>query len=57
MAHEQAYASIAVKLTVWGNVDDWLDILSSGNEGTGDNRVVGLAEDTDGTEQVLSGSL
>jgi hypothetical protein len=57
MDHEQAYASIAGELTVWGNVDDWLNILSSGNEGTGNDRVVGLAEDTDGTEQVLSGSL
>lgn len=44
-------------LTIRGDRDGWLDLLTSGDEGTRDDRVVGLTEDTDGTEEVLSGSL
>lgn len=45
------------RLTIRGDRDGGLDLLASGDEGTRDDRVVGLAENTDGTEQVLSGSL
>jgi hypothetical protein len=45
------------RLTIRGDRDGWLDLLSSGNEGTGDDGVVGLAKNTNGTEEVLSGSL
>jgi hypothetical protein len=44
-------------LTVWGNVNNGLNVLSSEDQSTSDDRVVGFAEDTDGTEQVLSGCL
>jgi hypothetical protein len=43
--------------TIRSDLDGGLDVLTSGDEGTGDDRVVGLAKDTDGTEEVLSGSL
>lgn len=46
-----------VRLTIRGDGDSWLDLLTSGDKGSRDDGVVGLAKDTDGTEEVLSGSL
>jgi hypothetical protein len=43
--------------TIRGDLDDRLDVLTSTDEGTGDDRVVGLSTDTNGTKEVLSGSL
>lgn len=48
---------VLVRLPVGGDVDDGNDILTTEDEGTGDDGVVGLAEDTNGTEEVLPGSL
>lgn len=36
--------------TIRGDLDDRLDVLTSTDEGSGDDGVVGLAADTDGTE-------
>ena len=45
------------KRTIRGDINDRLDVLTSTDEGTGDDGVVGLSTDTNGTEEVLSGSL
>lgn len=36
--------------TIRGDVDNGLDVLTSTDEGSGNDGVVGLAADTDGTE-------
>lgn len=46
-----------VRLPVRGNRDDGDDVLSSEDQSSGDDGVVGLAEHSDGSEEVLSGSL
>ena len=47
-------ALVFVRLEIGGDVDDRLDVLSSCNERTRDHRVVSLAEDAHGAEQVLA---
>lgn len=48
---------IRVGLPIRGNIDNGLDVLTTGNQSTTDDGVVGLAEDTHGTEEVLARSL
>ena len=48
---------VAVRLPIRSGIDNGLVVGTTGDEDTSDDRVVALAEDTNGTEDVFTGSL